>query len=511
MSVIRLDKYLADMQEGTRSAVKEMIRKGMVKVNGITAVKPDTKVNPGEDEVMLNEKPIEYVKFEYFMLNKPAGVLSASRDSGAVTVVDLIKDSRRGAIFPVGRLDRDSEGLMLITNDGALSHMLLSPGRHIPKTYYVRTDGFIADNTQDLFLKGFDINICKCDDSRVGEFPAQIYHTLPADIRIITSGEQSEATVTIYEGKFHQIKRMFMAVGSRVSYLKRISFGPLHLDYDLKPGEYRRLTRDEVEALKGIAADTAAAIEADTAADIAAAIAADTAAASVNVISAAVSAEGRLLEEMLEGIKGVIFDMDGTLLDSMDVWKQIDLEFLEARSLIPPEGMAHEIEGMSFHETAIYFKEKFGLLETLEEIEDIWHRAAYDKYARQVKLKTRARELLEELKARKIRLGIATSNSKELSYSCLEAHGIRQMFDSIVTGSDVSHGKPDPEIYLTAAENMGVFPSGCLVFEDVVMGIQAGISAGMRTCAVYDEFSAGYDEEKRKLADYYIYSFEELI
>ncbi|MGN0407989.1 MAG: pseudouridine synthase [Bacteroides sp.] len=497
MSEIRLDKYLADMRAGTRSEVKEMIRRKNVKVNGVTASRPDMKVNPAEDEIKLNNEIIEYAEFEYFMLNKPAGVLSAANDPKAVTVVDLITNCKRRDLFPVGRLDKDTEGLMLITNDGELSHELLSPKKHIDKTYYVKTDGRITENIVKSFAEGLDINICKCDDTRVSDFPEEIYHTLPAVLKVITSGEQSEATITLHEGKFHQVKRMFAAVGCRVTYLKRISMGSLHLDNDLKPGEFRALTKSEISALKNIVLKI-----------------------SEKEILKNKMSEKKISEKeyerpdintMLQNVKGVIFDMDGTLLDSMDVWKQIDIEFMGERNIVPYAGMEREIEGMSFHETAVYFKEKFDLPETVEEIEDIWHKAAYDKYVNEIQLKPHAREFLEELKRRKIKLGIATSNSKNLSHACLEALGISGLFDAVVTGCDINHGKPDPEIYLTAAENMSVFPQNCLIFEDVVMGLQAGISAGMKTCAVYDDFSKAYDDEKRKMADYYISSFEELI
>ncbi len=216
------------------------------------------------------------------------------------------------------------------------------------------------------------------------------------------------------------------------------------------------------------------------------------------------------IEGLLAHIKGVIFDMDGTLLDSMDVWKQIDMEFLGQRKLEPIPDMARLIEGMSFHETALFFQENYGLPESIEQIEAIWHQMALEKYEKEIQLKPGVLEFLQELKKRKIRLGIATSNSRELTEICLRVHGIWEYFDAVITGNDVTHGKPDPEIYLTAADTMKVFPSECLVFEDVVMGLMAGIAAGMKTCAVYDVFTAGSDEEKRSIADYYISSFEEL-
>lgn len=487
MANIRLDKYLADMQVGTRSQVKEQIRKKTVRVNGKTVLKPDVKVDTDNDVIMVGGTVIGYTEFEYFMLNKPKGVLSAANDPKAQTVVDLITDNRCRELFPVGRLDKDTEGLMLITNDGELAHKLLSPKKHVDKSYYVRFEGKITEKTAEAFAGGIDINIAKCPDNEVGSNPEEIYHTKPAKLEIIS---EDEAVITISEGKFHQIKRMFMAAGCRVTYLKRISMGTLQLDYDLKPGQYRRLTDSETESLRGI--DMGADTNCNTDA------ASDNGLKSVNA------------EMLLKGIKGVIFDMDGTLIDSMEVWKNIDEEFLGSRKLIPPKSMTQDVEGMSIHETAVYFKETFGLEESADEITELWNNMAFDKYANSVQLKPYAREFLDELIRRKIKIGIATSNSRRLVTECLNAHGIADMFSAVVTGCDVNHGKPDPEIYLTAAESMGVFPCNCLVFEDVVKGIQAGISAGMTTCAVYDEFSKDTDEEKRRLADYYIDSFEEL-
>lgn len=495
---IRLDKYLADMGVGTRSEVKELIRRKCIGVNGIAAETANIKVNPEKDQITLNNEIIEYEEFEYFMLNKPAGVLSASNDPKAVTVIDLITQHKHRELFPVGRLDKDTEGLMLITDDGGLSHRLMSPKKHVDKTYYVKLYGELQEALVKKFAEGIDINIRKCADDRVDEFPEEIYHTLPAALKIISSGEYSEAVITLHEGKFHQIKRMFAAAGLKVTYLRRIALGPLSLDYDLKPGEYRKLTSGEIAALKGEGAQSGSISESDSNGG------------DIKENSESGKFSENIFEKMLDNVKGVIFDMDGTLLDSMNVWKQIDLEFLGERKISHPQGMEKEIEGMSFHETAVYFKERFNLEETLEQIEEIWHKAAYDKYVSEINLKPCVRELLTELKKRKIKLGIATSNSRELTYACLDSLGIRKMFDSIVTGSDVNHGKPDPEIYLTAAENMSVFPRNCLVFEDVVMGLLAGVSAGMKTCAVYDDFSKDYDDEKKKIADYYINSFEDL-
>lgn len=211
-----------------------------------------------------------------------------------------------------------------------------------------------------------------------------------------------------------------------------------------------------------------------------------------------------------ENIKGVIFDMDGTLIDSMHIWADIDAEFIIKMKVMPPENMKSEIEGKSMAETASYFKEKFNLPESVEEIVQSWNEMAMYKYSHEIKLKEGALEFLNNLKDKKIKLGIATSNSRTLACACLENLKIKDLFDAIITGDEVTHGKPDPEIYLLAAEEMKVFPSDCLIFEDVVMGINAGIAAGMKTCAIYDKWNEPNEERKKEIADYYIKSFVEL-
>jgi len=214
---------------------------------------------------------------------------------------------------------------------------------------------------------------------------------------------------------------------------------------------------------------------------------------------------------MLTNIEAVIFDLDGTLLDSMEVWKNIDIEFLGKREIIPPQDLSRLIEGMSFHETATFFKELFLLTETVEEIQGIWHSMAFDKYKNEIKLKDGAYNFLKILKEKDIKLGIATSNSRELAETCLIALDIIDLFDVIITGDDIEYGKPSPEIYLKAASQMNVAPEKCLIFEDIPNGIQAGINAKMRTCAVYDEFSALLTDEKKELADFYIETFHDIL
>lgn len=236
--MIRLDKYLADMGCGTRSEVKRMIGKGMVLVNGEKIKKPETKVDETADTVCCCGEKVGYCSYEYYMLNKPAGVVSATMDRKDKTVVDLIASRKRKDLFPVGRLDKDTEGLLLITNDGALSHRLLSPGKHVDKTYYAKIDGIVEEQDVLCFEQGIDIG----DDKPT--IPAKL-HILSTDLH---SG-QSEIELTIQEGRFHQVKRMFESQGKQVRYLKRISMGCLSLDMALAPGEYRALTEEEITKL----------------------------------------------------------------------------------------------------------------------------------------------------------------------------------------------------------------------------------------------------------------------
>lgn len=217
------------------------------------------------------------------------------------------------------------------------------------------------------------------------------------------------------------------------------------------------------------------------------------------------------MADILEDVEAVLFDLDGTLIDSMWIWRAIDIEFLGERNILMPENLQKEIEGKSFHETAVYFKNQFGLTEDLEEIKAIWNKMAFEKYAHGMRLKEGADRFLNLLQQKGIKMAIATSNSRPLATACLEDIGIFSYFESIVTGCEVQNGKPQPDIYLKAAKNLGINPKKCLVMEDVPMGILAGNRAGMRTCAVYDSFSEHMDDEKKKLADYYIKSYEEFL
>ncbi len=208
-----------------------------------------------------------------------------------------------------------------------------------------------------------------------------------------------------------------------------------------------------------------------------------------------------------EGIRGIIFDLDGTLVDSMWVWGAIDIEYLGSFGIPVPEDLQILLGGLSFTETAVYFKEHFGIQDPVEKIEADWNRMAFEKYRDDVRLKTGAGDLLRFLKDRHIPVGIATSNSMELVGTLLSSLGIDDCFSAIVTGHEVSKGKPDPEIYLTCAKRLGVDPGAILAFEDVVNGILSAKRAGMKVCAVYDEHCSRLDNEKRELADFFIYDY----
>lgn len=233
--IIRLDKYLCDMGIGSRKEVKEYCRKGRVSVNGNINTSSDTKVNIVNDIVLFDNKRIEFEKYEYFMLNKPMGVVSATVDNTCKTVIELIDSSKKKDLFPVGRLDKDTVGLLLITNNGELAHKLLSPDRHVPKTYYVKVQGELKQEHVNLCAEGIILD--------------KDFITRPSVLNIISCGEVSEAELTICEGKYHQVKRMMSAMGCNVIYLKRISMGTLVLDEHLQEGQYRKLTYNEIKAL----------------------------------------------------------------------------------------------------------------------------------------------------------------------------------------------------------------------------------------------------------------------
>ena len=216
MKNMRLDKFLSECGICSRSESKIFIKKGMITVNGKKAAKGEEKIDPDNDEIMFKGQKIIYAEFEYYMLNKPAGVVSATEDKNDKTVIDLVPKPHAKDIFPVGRLDKDTEGLLIITNDGETAHRLLSPKKHVDKTYFVRTTGGeIGEKEAESLKKGVDIGEEKL--------------TLPAEL----------------------VKRMFKAVGREVIYLKRISMGKLKLDESLEKGGCRRLTEDEINMITG--------------------------------------------------------------------------------------------------------------------------------------------------------------------------------------------------------------------------------------------------------------------
>lgn len=214
---------------------------------------------------------------------------------------------------------------------------------------------------------------------------------------------------------------------------------------------------------------------------------------------------------MLKETKAVIFDLDGTLVDSMWMWKTIDIEFLKARGLDCPGDLQKAIEGMSFTETAGYFKERFHLSESLEDIKGIWTEMSIEKYKKEVPLKPGAGEFLHHLISNGIKAGIATSNGRNIVDAVIKALNIGEYFQVITTACEVNAGKPAPDIYLKVAEDLKAAPRECLVFEDIPAGILAGKRAGMKVCAVDDEFSREMEEEKRHLADYFIHDYFEIL
>lgn len=228
---------LANLGYGSRKEVKQLLKSGAVKVDDAVVKDAKQHVDTNSQTITLNGEIIEYKEFIYLMMNKPQEVLSATEDSSQETVIDLLElGDQVYEPFPVGRLDKDTEGLLLITNDGQLAHRLLSPKKHVPKTYFAVIEGEVTEADVKAFAAGVTL-----DDG---------YETKPGELQILKSGIMSDIELTITEGKFHQVKRMFEAVGKRVVYLKRISMGPLPLDETLELGEYRELTDEEVELLK---------------------------------------------------------------------------------------------------------------------------------------------------------------------------------------------------------------------------------------------------------------------
>lgn len=233
---MRLDKFLAAAGTGTRSEVKKLLKTGAVTVNGVPVKKADQKIDAGQDTVEYQGRRICYEPFAALMFHKPAGCITATEDQSQKTVMDYISHERKRELFPVGRLDIDTEGLLFLMNDGDLAHRMLSPRHHVAKTYFARVEGTLSEADAEAFEAGVDI----------GEKNL----TLPAKLRILSSGECSEAEITVYEGKFHQVKRMFAARGCTVTYLKRISMAGIRLDETLAPGQWRELTEEEIRHLR---------------------------------------------------------------------------------------------------------------------------------------------------------------------------------------------------------------------------------------------------------------------
>lgn len=233
----RLDKIIANLGYGTRKEVKLLIKNGAVKVNGVVAKDGGMHVDPLKDKIEVGGQVLRYRKYIYLMMNKPDGVISATYDNRHKTVADILPEKYKSfGLFPVGRLDIDTEGLLIMTNDGQLAHELLSPKKHVPKRYYALVEGKVAEEDVLRFKEGVVL-----DDG---------YKTMPAHLDIIKSGDFSEIELVIYEGKYHQVKRMFASVGKKVKYLRRIAMGGLRLDENLQTGECRELTEDEVNLLK---------------------------------------------------------------------------------------------------------------------------------------------------------------------------------------------------------------------------------------------------------------------
>ena len=233
----RIDKVLSNLGYGSRSELKKICKNGLVKVNGKVINNPGVQVDVENDEIIFDGEKVTYKEFIYLMLNKPDGYISATFDKRDPIVLDLIdKEDLVFEPFPVGRLDKDTEGLLVLTNDGQLAHRVLSPKNHVPKTYYAKIEGVVTEDDIKAFAKGVTL-----DDG---------YETMPAELVILKSDEISEIELTIHEGKFHQVKRMFESVDKKVIYLKRLSMGKLQLDKNLALGEYRELTDEEIKMIE---------------------------------------------------------------------------------------------------------------------------------------------------------------------------------------------------------------------------------------------------------------------
>lgn len=234
---LRIDKILSNVGYGSRAEIKRYCKQGIIKVNGATISNPGLQVDTEKDEIIFDGEVVNYREFIYIMLNKPDGYISATFDKHDPIVLDLIDKSYLAfEPFPVGRLDKDTEGLLVLTNDGQLAHRVLSPKKHVPKTYYAKIEGIVTEDDIIAFEKGVTL-----DDG---------YETMPAQLKILKSDHISEIELTIHEGKFHQVKRMFESVDKKVIYLKRLSMGKLKLDETLALGEYRELSEEEIRLIE---------------------------------------------------------------------------------------------------------------------------------------------------------------------------------------------------------------------------------------------------------------------
>lgn len=231
--MIRLDKYLADSGAGTRSEVKKIIKSGQITVNGTIIKDSSVKVDPIKDIIKFKNNIVNYNRFTYIMLNKPQGVISATEDKNDKTVIDILPDKYKNkGLFPIGRLDKDTLGLLLLSNDGEFAHNTLSPKKHIQKTYYAEFEGSLPDNASELFNRGINLKDFVCKS---------------AELNILS---ESSAIIKISEGKYHQVKRMFRSLGCNITYLKRTAFGEIKLDDSLKEGEFRELNESEMNYIK---------------------------------------------------------------------------------------------------------------------------------------------------------------------------------------------------------------------------------------------------------------------
>ena len=249
MAAQRLDKIIASTGRWSRREVKDLVRQGRVTVDGVPARSAEEKADPEQAVIAVNGEKLNWRRYTWVMLNKPAGYLSATEDGRGATVLDLLpQDLQRQGLFPVGRLDKDTEGLLLLTNEGGLAHELLSPKKHVDKTYYAKVSGKVTEEDVVKLAEGVDIG--EKDLTRPARL--EILSTWESGTESAEAGKnwESEIRLTIHEGKFHQVKRMMEALGKKVTYLKRLSMGPLALPSDLPTGKYRSLTEKELELLK---------------------------------------------------------------------------------------------------------------------------------------------------------------------------------------------------------------------------------------------------------------------